>query len=86
MVFPNEEVLTEMPQSKTPIYYLVGTTKGRLNKLETQSLPLPWGKVRGSLNVKLLKQEKELYVLACSTSRQAKERAVRRRRLEQYWD
>jgi transposase len=83
---PTEEVLAEMQQSVTPIYYLVGTPKGRLNKLETQLLPLPWEKVRESLNVKLLKQDKELYVLACSTSRQAKERAMRRRRLKQYWN
>jgi len=83
---PTEEVLTEMQQSETPIYYLVGTPKGRLNKLESQLLPLPWEKVRESLNVKLLKQDKELYVLACSNSRQAKERAMRRRRLKQYWN
>jgi transposase len=83
---PTEEVLTEMQQSETPIYYLVGTPKGRLNKLEAQLLPLPWEKVRDSLNVKLLKQDKELYVLACSTSRQAKERAMRRRRLKHYWN
>ena len=83
---PTEEVLTEMRQSETPIHYLVGTPKERLNKLEAQLLPLPWEKVRESLSVKLLKQEQELYVLACSTSRQAKERAMRRRRLKQYWN
>jgi hypothetical protein len=83
---PTEEVLTEMRQSETPIHYLVGTPKGRLNKLEAQLLPLPWEKVRDSLRVKLLKQDQELYVLACSTSRQAKERAMRRRRLKQYWN
>jgi transposase len=82
---PTEEVLTEMRESKTPTYYLVGTPKGRLNKLEKHLLPLPWEKVRDSLKVKLLTQEKELYVLACSISRQAKERAMRRRRLRQYW-
>jgi hypothetical protein len=53
-----------MQQSETPIYYLVGTPKGRLNKLESQLLPLPWEKVRDSLNVKLLKQDNEPYVLA----------------------
>jgi len=83
---PTEEVLTEMRQSETPVFYLVGTPKGRLNKLESQLLSLPWEKVRDSLNVKLLKQEGELYVLACSTSRQAKERAMRRRRLKRYWN
>ena len=83
---PTEEVLTEMQQSKAPVYYLVGTPKGRLNKFEAQLLSLPWEKVRDSLNVKLLKQDGELYVLACSTSRQAKERAMRRRRLKKYWN
>jgi transposase len=83
---PTEEVLQEMQQSETPIHYLVGTPKGRLNKLEAQLLSLPWEKVRDSLNVKLLPQDKELYVLACSTSRQAKERAMRRRRLKHYWN
>ena len=83
---PTEEVLTEMQQSKAPVYYLVGTPKGRLNKLEAQLLSMPWEKVRDSLNVKLLKQDGELYVLACSTSRQAKERAMRRRRLKKYWN
>ena len=82
---PTEEVLAEMRQSETPVYYLVGTPKGRLNRLEKQLLPLSWEKVRESLRVKLLKQDDELYVLACSTSRQAKERAMRRRRLKQYW-
>jgi len=83
---PTEEVLGEMRQSEVPVYYLVGTPKGRLNKLEAQLLSLPWEKVRDSLSVKLLKQDGELYVLACSTSRQAKERAMRRRRLKRYWN
>jgi transposase len=83
---PTEEVLEEMRQSETPVCYLVGTPKGRLNKLESQLLGLPWAKVRESLNVKLLKQEGELYVLACSTTRQSKERAMRRRRLKKYWN
>ena len=83
---PTEEVLGEMRQSDVPVYYLVGTPKGRLNKLETQLLSLPWEKVRDSLNVKLLQQDEELYVLACSKSRQAKERAMRRRRLKRYWN
>jgi transposase len=33
---PTEEVLGEMRQSDVPVYYLVGTPKGRLNKLETK--------------------------------------------------
>ena len=83
---PTEEVLAEMRQSETPVRYLVGTPKGRLNKLESQLLSLPWENVRDSLQVKLLNQEGELYVLACSQGRQAKERAMRRRRLKRYWN
>jgi len=70
--------------SRKPIY-LVGTPKGRLTKLEKALLPLPREEVHQSLSVKLLKQEGELYVLARSHSRQAKERAMRRRRLKRYW-
>jgi len=82
---PTEEVLTEMRQSEAPIYYLVGTPKGRLNKLEKALLPLAWEELHENLAVKLLKQEGELYVLARSRSRQAKERGMRRRRLKRYW-
>jgi len=83
---PTEDVLTEMRQSEAPIYYLVGTPKGRLTKLEKDLLPLPWKEVRENLVVKLLKQDGELYVLACSRDRQAKERGMRRRRLKAYWN
>ena len=83
---PTEEVLEEMRQSETPVRYLVGTPKGRLSKIESQLLQLPWEKVRDSMHVKLLKQEGELYVLACSPARQAKEQAMRRRRLKRYWN
>jgi hypothetical protein len=82
---PTEEVLTEMRQSEVPIYYLVGTPKGRLNKFEKALLLLPWEEVHENLAVKLLQEDGELYVLARSRSRQAKERAMRRRRLKRYW-
>jgi hypothetical protein len=83
---PTEDVLSEMRQCETPVYYLVGTPKGRLNKLEKELLPLPWAQVHENLTVKLLKQEGELYVLASSRDRQAKERSMRRRRLKRYWN
>ena len=67
---PTEEILTEMRQCKTPVYYLVGTPKGRLNKLEKELLPLSWTEVHENLAVKLLKQDGELYVLASSRDRQ----------------
>ena len=52
---PTEDILTEMRQCKAPVYYLVGTPKGRLNKLEKELLPLPWAEVHKNLTVKLLK-------------------------------
>jgi transposase len=78
---PTEEVLSEMRRSDPPIYYLVGTPKGRLTQLEQKLLSLPWQAVRPGVEVKLLAQEKELYVLAQSQDRIHKERAMRRRQL-----
>ena len=78
---PTEEVLTEMRQSQPPIYYLVGTPRGRLTKLEQQLLSLPWRAVRPGVEVKLLARDQELYVLATSRDRIHKERAIRRRQL-----
>ncbi len=71
-----------MRAAEPPIYYLVGTPKGRLSKLEKEFLKLPWEAVRDAVEVKLLDQEGELYVLARSVGRADKERAMRRRRLK----
>src|SRR6266581_2242510 len=79
---PTEEVLEEMRQSEPPIYYLVGTPKGRLTRYEKQLLKLPWQAVREGVQVKLLPQDQELYVLAQSTDRVNKERGMRRRQLK----
>ena len=54
---PTEEVLAEMRQSKPPIFYLVGTPKGRLTRYEQELLEIPWQKVREGVEVKLLPQE-----------------------------
>jgi len=70
-----------MRQSDPPVYYLVGTPKGRLTKLEQSLLSLPWRAVRPGVEVKLLPQEQELYILAQSRDRIHKERAMRRRQL-----
>jgi Transposase DDE domain len=78
---PTEEVLAEMRQSDPPIYYLVGTPKGQLTKLEKALLKLPWQAVRDGVDVKLLPKESELYVLAKSHARILKERGIRRRKL-----
>jgi hypothetical protein len=63
------------------ISYLVGTPKSRIKKHEQKWLDLPWRKVRDSVEVKLFEQDNETYVLAKSEGRQAKEIAMRRKRI-----
>ena len=82
---PTEDVLAEMRQADPPISYLVGTPKGRLSQLEKALLGQPWQVVRQGVEVKLLPQDQELYVLAQSRSRIDKERAMRRRKLKWLW-
>jgi transposase len=76
---PTEATLKKMRERK--ISYLVGTPKGSINKHERQWLTLPWKQVRDSVQVKLYEHQEELYVLARSDGRQAKEIAIRRKRL-----
>jgi transposase len=78
---PTEAVLAEMRDAKQEMFYLVGTPKGRVAKYEKQWLELPWRKVRDSVEVKLFSQDGEVYVLAKSEGRQAKEIAIRRKKL-----
>jgi transposase len=78
---PSEAVLREMRAPERQTFYLVGTPKGRINQHEQKWLDLPWQKVRDSVEVKLYEHEGELYVLAKSGGRQAKENAMRRKRL-----
>jgi len=82
---PTEEVLAEMRSSDPPIFYLVGTPKGRLSKLEEDLLQRPWQSVRPGVEVKVLPQEEELYLFAQSQDRLNKERAMRRRQLKALW-
>ena len=79
---PTEDVLAEMRASETPVSYLVGTPRGRLNQLEQTFLSRPWTAVRDSVQVKLVEQDGELYILARSGARRDKEQAMRRRRLK----
>src|SRR6202030_4231516 len=65
-----------------PIQYLVGTPRGRLGQLEQGFLTKPWTDVRDRVQVKLVEQDDELYVLARSGARRDKEQAMRRRRLK----
>ena len=78
---PSEAVLQEMRDPAWQTFYLVGTPKGRIQQHEKKWLDLPWQKVRDSVEVKLYGHEGELYVLAKSSGRQAKEIAMRRKRL-----
>src|SRR5215469_11428082 len=82
---PTEEVLAEMRTADPPVSYLVGTPKGRLSKLEKALLERPWQDVRQGVEVKLLPQDQEMYVLAQSQARIQKERAMRRRKLKWLW-
>jgi DDE family transposase len=82
---PTEAVLAIMRQTDPPVSYVVGTPKGRLNRLEQQLLGRPWHEARPGVQVKLLPQDGELYVFAQSADRVAKERAMRRRQLKGLW-
>jgi len=79
---PTKKVLEEMRAADPPIHYLVGTPRGLLSKYEQKFLGLPWQVVREGVSVKLLAEDKELYVLAESQDRVCKERAMRRRQLK----
>src|SRR6266853_2556937 len=78
---PSEATLQEMRDPERETFYLVGTPKSKINQHEKKWLELPWQKVRDSVEVKLFEHEGELYVLAKSGGRQAKEMAMRRKRL-----
>src|ERR1700752_1673387 len=78
---PTEEILQEMRVPAREIFYLVGKPKGKIQQYEKKWLDLPWQQVRESVDVKLIEQDGELYVLAKSEGRRAKETAMRRKRL-----
>lgn len=78
---PSEAILKDMRSPERQTFYLVGTPKSKINQHEKKWLNLPWQKVRDSVDVKLYEHEGELYVLAKSRGRQAKENAMRRKRL-----
>lgn len=82
---PTEETLEQMRLADPPVCYLVGTPKGRLTALEKSFVDKPWQNARESVQVKLLPQREELYILARSERRIHKERAMRRRKLKKLW-
>jgi transposase len=78
---PTEALLQEIRSSRKETYYLVGTSRAKVQQYEKKWLELPWRKVRDSVQVKLFEKDGELYVLAKSEGRQAKEIAIRRKKL-----
>ena len=82
---PTEEILAELRRADSGVRYLVGTSKGRLTRLEAELTGLPWREVHAQLRVKLLPCDGEVYVLAQSEARVDKERGMRRRALKKYW-
>ncbi len=84
---PTEETLQQMRQSDPPVQYLVGTPKGRLGPMNQEPADQPWQSVREHVEVKLHPEDEEgeLYVLARSHNRVARERSMRRRQLKKLW-
>jgi hypothetical protein len=82
---PTEEVLEKMRESKPPVHYIVGTPKGRLTRYEKRYLKMDWRTAKEDIDVKLLEDEVDLYVLVRSDKRIGKERSMRRRRLKKLW-
>jgi hypothetical protein len=78
---PTEAVLEEMRSSDREIFYLVGTPRSKIRQYEKKWLDRSWQKVRESVEVKLLAEAGELYVLAKSEGRRLKETAMRRKKL-----
>jgi transposase len=56
-----------------------------LSQLEERLRELPWKQAREGVEVKLVAEEGEVYVLAKSQDRVHKERAMRRRQLKRLW-
>jgi hypothetical protein len=80
---PTEATLQAMRQSDPPVSYLVGTPRAHWEQFKEAFEKLPWQKRRATIEVKLLAQGDEVYVLAKSQGRRAKAIALRRRKLAQ---
>jgi hypothetical protein len=78
---PTEETLAELRASDPPVRYLVGTPRARVKATRAQWQELPWQQVQGTVEVKLFREDQELYVVAKSDGRRQKEIAIRRKKL-----
>ena len=81
---PTEQILSEMRSQG--IQYLVGTPRSRLDDLEAKLPALPWRQVNENVQVKLLVEDNELYVLAQSVGRREKEKGIRRHKLRRLFE
>jgi len=79
---PTEDVLSQMREEG--IQYLVGTPRAMLDKFQDKLIDLDWKQANDNVEVKLLAEDNELYVMAKSKDRRAKERAMRKYRLRRY--
>jgi transposase len=61
--------------------YLVGTPRSQLTEFEAELCTKDWQSVREAVEIKTVHREGETYVLARSTQRRRKERAIRGRQL-----
>jgi hypothetical protein len=64
---------------------LVGPPKGRLSRLVKDLLATPWQQARDGVQVKLLAENRELYVYAESVDRVSNERTMRKRQMKWLW-
>lgn len=78
---PTEELLKEMRESDPPVSYLVGAPRARWKEFRGEFAQLPWQKLGGTVQAKLLVHERETFVLLQSQDRRSKEMAMRRRKL-----
>jgi transposase len=67
--------------------YVVGTPRSRLKDFEAELLGQDWRKVRGQVDVKLRPgKDGDMYIIARSTKRRAKENAMRRNNMRELYD
>jgi transposase len=67
--------------------YVVGSPRSRLKEFETELLKQDWQQVRGQVDVKLRRgSDGDLYVIARSAKRRAKENAMRRAPMRKLYD
>jgi transposase len=78
---PTDDQLTALRAGPSPVKYLVGTPRSQVKKTRSQWESATWTKVREAVEVKLFKENEELYVVVRSDGRQQKEIAIRRKKL-----